>query len=126
MNNILGVGNSFFDYAWVHLIYGLFFLFIRYPKPSVESNYRSTFRFLSVFRAVLMFGGNYLGYLVGLMTFLSWLDNFLHSFVWVGICLCWLYYGTYERPWWEQFLFFAFISFIVKVAEKLVLGTWSS
>ena len=125
MNDILGAGNTLLDYALVLIIYGLFFLFIRYPKASVELNYRPTFLFLSIFWAVLMFGGNYLGFLTGMMAFLPWLDNFLHSFVWVGICLCWLYYCTNERPWWEQALFFAFISFLVKVAEKSILGTWS-
>ncbi len=125
MNEIFGAGNTVVDYLLVLLIYGLLFLFIRYPKPAVELNYHSTFLFLSLFWSVLMFGGNYLGYRVGMMAFLPWLDNFLHSFVWVGVCLCWLYYSTLERPLWEQVVFFAFTSFIVKVAEKLIIGTWS-
>lgn len=125
MDTILGDNNTLLSYALVVLIYGLLFLFIRYPKPAVELNYRSTFLALAFFWSLLLFGGNYLGYRVGMMAFLPWLNNFLHSFVWVGICLCWLYYCTYERPLPEQFLFFAFLSFIVKVAEKLILGTWS-
>ena len=125
MNEILGANNNLFDYALVVLIYFLLFLFIRYPKPGVELNYRSTFVFLALFWSLLMFGGNYLGYRTGMMAFLPWLDNALHSFVWVGICLCWLYYCTYERPVLEQFVFFAFLSFIVKMAEKMILGTWS-
>lgn len=125
MDTILGAGNSLFDYALVLVVYGLLFLFIRYPKPAVELNYRATFVFLSAFWGLLMFGGNYLGYRLGVMAFLPWLDNLLHSFVWVGICLCWLYYCTYGRPLWEKFFFFAFLSFVVKIAEKLLVGTWS-
>lgn len=125
MNAVLGAGNSLAAYVLVLLIYAMLFLFIRYPKPAVELNYRATFIFLSVFWGVLMFAGNYLAYRTGLMAFLPWLNNFLHSFVWVGFCLCWLYYATYERPVWEQFLFFAFLSFVIKMAEKLILGTWS-
>lgn len=126
MNTVLGAGNSLADYALLLLIYALLFLFIRYPKPGIELNYRATFGFLSVFWGGLMFAGNYLGYCTGLMTFLPWLNNFFHSFVWVGLCLGWLYYTTYERAVWEQFLFFAFLSFIVKTAEKMILGTWST
>jgi vacuolar-type H+-ATPase subunit I/STV1 len=125
MNEILGAGNTLIDYALVLLVYGLMFLFIRYPKPTLELNYRSNFLFLSLFWGGLMFIGNYLGYRLGVMAFLPWLDNFIHSFVWVGMCLTWLYYCTHERPMWEQIIFFVFASFIIKVAEKLLIGTWS-
>jgi hypothetical protein len=125
MNNILGAGNTVFDYLLVLLVYAFMYLLIRYPKPKLELNYKANFLFLSLFWAGLMFVGNYVGYLVGMMAFLPWLDNFLHSFLWVGICLTWLFYCTHERPMWEQFLLFAFVSFVVKVAEKLIIGTWS-
>lgn len=121
----MGANNTLIDYAIVVLIYFLFFLLIRYPRPVVELNFRATYFFLAVFWALLMFGGNYLGYRLGLMAFLPWLNNALHSFLWVGICLSWLYYGTLNRPLWEQFVFFAFTSFVVKMGEKLLLGTWS-
>src|SRR4051812_42820658 len=107
MNEILGADNSWLDYALVVLIYGLVFFFIRYPRPTLELNYRGNFMFLFVLWAVLMFTGNYLFYRLGVMSFLPWLNNGIHSFIWVGLCLGWLYYCTNERPLWEQFLFFA-------------------
>lgn len=125
MTDILGAGNSVIDYVLVLLVYGLMLLLIRYPRPAIELNYRSNFIFLWLFWGGLMFVGNYLGYRLGVMAFLPWLNNFLHSFVWVGLCLAWLYYGAHERPLWEQFILFAFTSFIVKVTEKMLLGTWS-
>jgi hypothetical protein len=124
MNEILGANNSLPDYLLVLLIYGLMFLLIRYPKPKLELNYRSTYFFLVALWAFLMFTGNYLFYLFGVMAFLPWLNNLLHSIIWVGICLGWLYYCTHERPVWEQFILFAFTSFIIKIAENGILGTW--
>lgn len=125
MNPILGQNNSVLDYLLVLLIYALMFLFIRYPRPSLELNYKVNYFFLVGLWAFLMFTGNYLFYRLGVMSFLPWLNNFLHSVVWVGFCLGWLYYCTHERPLWEQFLFFAFTSFVVKMAENMLLGTWN-
>jgi hypothetical protein len=125
MNNILGENNSLPDYALVLLLYFLLFLFIRYPKPKIELNYKANFVFLFALWAFLMFTGNYLFYRLGVMSFLPWLNNLLHSGVWVGFCLGWLYYCTRERPLWEQFVFFAFASFIIKIAENMMLGTWN-
>jgi hypothetical protein len=125
MNSIFGDNNNFLDYVLVVLIYGLLFLFIRYPRPKLELNYKANYVFLVALWAFLMFTGNYLFYRLGVMSFLPWMNNLLHSFVWVGICLGWLYYCTHERPMWEQFIFFAFTSFIVKMAENMLLGTWN-
>ena len=125
MNEILGTGNSLLDYALELLIYGLMYLLIRYPKPKLELNYTANYIFLVVLWAFLMFTGNYLFYRLGVMAFLPWLNNLLHSVIWVGACLGWLYYTTYERPLWEQFVLFAFTSFIIKMAEYFILGTWN-
>src|SRR5687768_17271113 len=124
MNTIMGEENTILDYALVLLIYGLMYLFIRYPKPKMELNFRANFIFLLALWAFLMFTGNYLFYRLGVMSFLPWLNNLIHSGIWVGFCLGWLYYCTHERPWWEQFIFFSFTSFIVKMAENSLLGTW--
>lgn len=125
MNELFGANNNAFDYALVVLLYGLMFLLIRYPKPTVELNYRANFFFLFLFWAFLMFTGNYLFYRLGVMAFLPWLNNFLHSVLWVGVCLGWLYYCVRERPLWEQFVLFAFTSFVVKIGENTLLGTWN-
>jgi hypothetical protein len=125
MNTVFGTNNSLWDYLLVLLIYGLMFLLIRASKPKLELNYRANFFFLFGLWAFLMFTGNYLFYRLGVMAFLPWMNNLMHSVIWVGACLGWLYYCTHERPLWEQFLLFAFTSFIVKMAEYMLLGTWN-
>jgi hypothetical protein len=125
MEDILGAGNSIISYLIVLLIYLLMFLFIKYPKPVVELNYRGNFLFLAIAWALLMFSGNYLFYRLGVMSFLPWLNNFIHCFLWIGICLTWLYYSSHDRPLWELFLHFSFTSFIIKIAERQILGSWS-
>ena len=106
MNAFLGIGNTFINYLLVLFIYFLMFLFIKYPKPSLEVGYRKIFFILSIGWAVLMFTGNYLMYRIGFMSFLPWLNNFIHSFLWIGVCLTWLYYCCHERPIIEQIIFF--------------------
>ncbi|MDB5205854.1 MAG: hypothetical protein JWR72_929 [Flavisolibacter sp.] len=125
MNEIFGVDNNWPDYLLVLFIYALMYLLIRSPRPKLELNYKANYIFLVGLWAFLMFTGNYLFYRLGVMSFLPWANNFVHSFLWVGICLGWLYYCTHERPMWEQFIFFAFTSFIVKMAENMLLGTWN-
>jgi hypothetical protein len=125
METILGAGNGIVNYLLVLFIYFLFFLLIKYPKPVVELNYRGNFYFLAVVWFILMFTGNYFFHLLGLMSFLPWLNNFIHSAIWIGLCLTWLYYCSHKRPMLEQFIFFAFTSFIVKMAEHMLLGSWS-
>ncbi len=124
MEAILGASNNIFDYLLVLLIYGLMFIIMRYANESIELNFKNSYRFLFVFWSVLMFIGNYVSFLFGVMSFLPWLNNFIHSFVWVGLCLGFLYAGCYKREWYEQFLLFAIFSFIVKIFENLILGTW--
>lgn len=125
MDAIFGAGNSVIDYLLVLAIYGFMFLLIRFSKPKLELNYRANFFFLFGLWAFLMFTGNYLFYRLGVMAFLPWMNNLLHSVIWVGVCLGWLYYCTQERPLWEQVLLFAFTSFLVKMAEYMLLGTWN-
>ncbi len=121
---LFGANNSWLDYALVLLIYALMYLLIRFSKPTLELNYKANFIFLFALWAFLMFTGNYLFYRLGVMAFLPWFNNLLHSGIWVGFCLGWLYYCTHERPMWEQFVLFAFTSFIIKMAENALLGTW--
>ena len=58
MNSIFGDNNSILDYLLVILIYGLLFLFIRYPKPKLELNYKANYIFIVALWAFLMFTGN--------------------------------------------------------------------
>jgi len=125
VEDILGINNNWLDYLAVLLIYGLMWLLIRYPKPAIELNFQNSYLLLVLFWGPLMFIGNYLGYLSGVMSFLPWLNNFTHSFIWVGLGLGWLYYCTKEQSMITQIIFASWTSFIVKIFEHLILGTWS-
>ena len=72
-----------------------------------------------------VFIGNYLLYRAGVMSFLPWLANFLHTFLWIGGCLSYLYLAVREdQPMVIQCIAFATFSLIVKYAEQLLFGTW--
>jgi hypothetical protein len=121
---LLGTGNGVAQYLELLLVYAALFVVIRYANDRVELNFRRTYWILFFGWGVATFLANYGLYRAGWMSFLPWVNNFLHTFVWIGLCLGFLYAGAYRRPWWEKFLLFATFSFIVKVAERLILGTW--
>lgn len=125
MSQILGrAENGLLEYALVLLMYGLFFIVMRYANRNVELNFRKTFWVLYFGWSVLVFIGNFLFYTWGFMSFLPWVNNFLHTFVWIGFCLGFLYAGCHERPLWEQFVLFMVFSLVVKAFEHDLLGTW--
>jgi hypothetical protein len=124
MSEVLGYGNSVLDYVAVLAVYGSLFIVMRHANARVELNFRRTFWIVFVGWAVSVFIGNYLFYRIGIMSFLPWLNNFFHTFIWIGLCLSFLYAGAYKKPFWEQFALFAIFSFIVKWAEHEILGTW--
>jgi hypothetical protein len=108
------------------LFYGGLFLIIRcmhcLPLTSAE---RPTFLLLGVAGAVTALVANYLLYRLGLMSFLPWVNNMLHSFVWIGIGFPYLFFAIRGRqPLLVQFLVFVALSLIVKYAEQLLFGTW--
>lgn len=122
--SILGPGNSALDYALLLLLYGGLFVVMRPITRRVEPDFRHTYRVLFWSWSVGTFTANYLLYRAGVMSFLPWLNNFLHTFVWIGLCLSFLYAGVYRNSMAEQFIVFAVFSFIVKWAEQELLGTW--
>ncbi|MFI5156221.1 MAG: hypothetical protein ACHQEM_08545 [Chitinophagales bacterium] len=124
MDRILGPDNGFKEYLLVLLIYLLVFLLIRYPRRIIELNERSSFLLLFLSWSVFIFVGNYIGYLLGAMSFLPWLNNLIHSFGWVGIGLTWLYFSSRELPWYYRFFLSAMYSFIIKFMENDILGSW--
>jgi hypothetical protein len=125
MDNILGAHPSLGSYLLVLLIYLLIFLLVWYPKRTIELNSRNSFQLLYIFWFVVIFTGNYLGYRLGVMSFLPWLANFLHSFIWVGFVLTWLYFSSLELPWYYRCFLSGMYSFIIKYAEHTILGTWT-
>lgn len=107
------------------VFYAALLQIIRQAKPRIEPEERATFVAIGLAWAVPVFVANYLLYKAGLMSFLPWVTNFLHSFVWIGFCLTFLYLGvrtTRSMP--TQILLFATFSLIVKYAEQILFGTW--
>jgi len=121
---LLGAGNGPLQYLYVALVYGLLFLVMRYANPRIELNFRKTYWTLFWGWGIATFIANYLLYRAGVMSFLPWLNNGFHTLLWIGLCLGFLYAGAYRQPVWEQFALFAIFSFIVKIAENGILGTW--
>src|SRR6266446_4073450 len=113
METILGVNNTLIDYLFVLAIYFLIYLLVRYPQRSIELNFKSNFIALYIIWSLAMFSGNYFGYLGGVMSFLPWLNNFIHSFGWVGFVLAWLYMTTRKLPMLYRFFLSAMFSFII-------------
>lgn len=101
------------------------FVVIRLIKPSIEPDERRTAIVVGGMWAVSVFIANYVLFRLGVMSFLPWANNFMHTFVWIGACLTFLYLGVRERhTMLTQFIVFATFSLIVKYAEQLLFGTW--
>jgi hypothetical protein len=106
-------------------IYAALFVVIRTHKRRIEPHERKTALVIGALWACSVFVANYLLYLAGLMSFLPWLNNFLHTFVWIGVCLTFLYLGVRESEnLFVQCVMFATFSLVVKYAEQMLLGTW--
>lgn len=61
------------------------------------------------------------------MSFLPWVTNVMHTFVWIGFCLTWLYLGVRDtRSVLTQVILFTTFSLIVKYAEHILCGTWDN
>lgn len=125
MNDVwLGNGNDLGRYCLVLLVYAALFILMRYGHDYVDLNFRRTYWILFFGWGIATFLGNYWFYRLGIMSFLPWVNNLLHTFAWIGLCLGFLYAGAYRRPPLEQLLLFSIFSLIVKVAERYILGTW--
>src|SRR5918993_544674 len=95
--------------------YAALLTIIRLSKRRIGPEERRTFLAIGLAWAVPVFAANYLLHLAGLMSFLPWLTNFMHTFLWIGLCLSWLYLGVrVERPLLEQVVLFTTFSLIVK------------
>jgi len=105
--------------------YAALFVIIRLTKGRLDRDERRTFAAIGLAWAVPVFAANYLLHLAGLMSFLPWVTNGMHTFLWIGLCLTWLYLGVRtERPLLDQFVLFTTFSLVVKYAEQLAFGTW--
>lgn len=123
-SSLLGAGNGIGQYALVLTFYAMLFVLMRHANARVELSFRTAYTYLFVGWSFGTFIANYLLYRAGVMSFLPWLNNFCHTFVWIGLCLGFLYAGAYRKSLLEQFALFAIYSLLVKLAEHALLGTW--
>jgi len=105
-------------------LYAGLWVVISATKREIQQDEKKTFLVVSASLAVAVFAANYLLFRAGVMSFLPWMNNFLHTFVWIGVCLTWLYFASSKDGLVRQFVLFATFSLIVKYAEQLTFGTW--
>lgn len=100
---------------------------VRVIKPSIEPEERRTFVAIGLAWAAPVFIANYLLYKADLMSFLPWVTNFMHTFIWIGVILTFLYLGVRSsQSMLTQIVLFTTFSLIVKYAEQIVFGTWDN
>jgi hypothetical protein len=105
--------------------YAAMFVVIRLSRERIEPFERKTFVAIGLVWAGPVFIANYLLHLAGAMSFLPWVNNFMHSVLWIGFCLTWLYLGVREtQPLVLQIVLFTTFSLVVKYAEQKLFGTW--
>ena len=108
------------------LLYAALLVIFRITKPALSADERRIYGLLYLGWAAPVFVANYLLSLVDLESPMPWYVNFMHTFVWIGLCLGWLYLGTRREPRWVQFVAFATFSLMVKLAEQKLFGAWAS
>lgn len=108
------------------LFYAALFVIIRITKHEIDASERRIYGLLYLAWAAPVFVANYLLSLVGLESFIPWHINAMHTFIWIGLCLGWLYLGVRGQPLWVQFVIFAALSLAVKLFEQKLFGVWSS
>ncbi len=105
--------------------YAALFLVISMHRTPVTKVEMRTFLLLAVGGAVAAIVANYLLFRLGVMSFLPWPNNILHSVLWIGIGFPLLFLGIrHHHSVVVQFLLFVTFSLIVKYAEQLLFGTW--
>jgi hypothetical protein len=109
----------------VLLVYGAMFIVARSWNPGTPAAERRTALVIGLSWAVATFVMNYLLYLAGVMSFLPWLNNFMHTFVWIGGVLTTIYIGVRRRQSLaSQMVMYATFSLFIKILEHTVFGTW--
>lgn len=107
------------------LFYAGLFLIISLHGLKMTPAERKTFILLWPCGFVVAFVANYLLFRAGVMSFLPWLNNFLHTFVWIGIGFPYLWLGIRgRRSIVVQYLLFVVFSAIIKYIEQVLFGTW--
>ena len=107
------------------LLYAALFATMNITRYRVGSAERMTRMTLGGLWAVTVLGANYLLHLIGLMSYLPWINNGLHTVAWIGVCLSWLYMAvrSHHGMVFQCVVFFTF-SLVVKYGEQIIFGTW--
>ena len=124
IESLFGAGIHPAAYFLVILGYLALTMLVLIAAPTVPLFFRRTFWTLYAGWAPGTLIGNYLLYKLGVMSFLPWLNNLLHTMVWIGLSLGLLYSAVHHRSGPFKFAVFALASFVVKVLENALLGTW--
>lgn len=106
------------------LLYASVFLVAWFDKRTLDAAERKTFVVLWAVWAPAVLLVNYLGAILGAITFIPWLNNVLHAVVWVGIVLTYLFLAVRHLHIALQFMAFAFFSLIVRLGEFALFGVW--
>lgn len=103
----------------------LFFVIQGLRRGGIRPEERKTYWLVGFLWAISVFVGNYAFYKIGIMSFIPWINNALHTFLWIGLVLGYLYMSTRsQRSIWRQSGYFIVFSFIVKYAEQMLFGIW--
>ena len=109
------------------LLYAALYVVARsyYDRFAQDVEKQKTFWTIAAIWAPATLIANYLLNRAGLMSFMPWFNNFLHTFVWIGFVLTTLYLGVRRsQPLWQQMVLFATFSLVIKVAEQILFGIW--
>jgi len=107
------------------LVYGAMYVVARTYNSATPAAERRTALVIGLSWAISVFMINYLLYRAGVMSFLPWLNNFLHTFVWIGGVLTVLYIGVRRRiSLASQMVIYAAFSLFIKLVEHTLFGTW--
>lgn len=116
---------NFTNIITILAIYFILFLVIKgFRLTGIEKEERKTYFLIGGLWAIGVFLGNFGFYKLGIMSFTPWVLNFLHTFIWIGFVLSYLYMSTrMNTSIFRQMLYFIVFSFIVKYAEQVLFDS---
>ena len=108
------------------ILYASVLLVAWWHKRKLDAAERKTFVVIYLVWAISIFFINYLGYVIGVFSYLPWFpNNFLHTFVWIGISLSYLFMAIRKEHIVVQFMAFALFSLVIRYAEYKIFGVWN-
>ena len=108
------------------LLYGLVYFVVWHGRTNkLDQAERKTYGILAAFWGITIFFVNYLGYLIGILGFLPWWpNNVLHAFIWVGLCLPYMFLAIRQEHPVVQFMAYGSFSLVIRYAEYNLFGVW--